>query len=145
MPTTVFLTDDLRSRMSDHAIRRDYRRLYNGAWVLRGSEPDLATRSRALAALYPDGVLLGPSSAAIRGVRLDPGFAPEISVGRKRVHRAGVVVRRVEIPRGHVLVKGGVRVTSVQVTAVDLARFHPRETAVLAIERLIQQAGVPAR
>lgn len=118
-------------------MRRDYRQLYRGVWVPRDSEPSLAVRSYALASLYPGSTLIGPSAAAVRGARLDPGFRPEIAVPHTTGRRAGAVIRRYEVPEQHVQLISGTRVASPALTAFDLARFHDREKAVLAIEKLL--------
>lgn len=118
-------------------MRRDYRPLYRGIWIPRNSEPTLAVRSFALAALYPGSTMIGPSAAAVRGARLDPGFRPEIAVPHTTGRRDGVVIRRYDVPEDHVQLLRGARVASPELTVFDLARFHDRETAVLAIEKLL--------
>ncbi|MFL0580183.1 endonuclease domain-containing protein [Dietzia sp. 179-F 9C3 NHS] len=145
MPPAFYRSDTLRQSIGVHAMRRDYRPLYRGIWVPKRSEPTLAVRSLAVASLYPGGTLVGPSAAAVRGARLDPGFLPEIGVGPAATRRAGVVFRRYEVPEEHVQILRGTRVASPALTVFDLARFHDRERAVLAIEKLIDASPATRR
>lgn len=129
-----------------HAIRRDRERGHLRA-VLRGiyARTELAgtfsIRVLALATADPDAVLVGRSAAVAHGlapVREDDPV--DAASARLQGDRPGFRLSRRRVPPDHVRTVGGVRVTSRDLTVLDLARTsnpapltdHLREGGTLA-------------
>lgn len=152
---------------ADRTLRR---RVEDGVWIpvgrgvfrLRGTDDNLATRSRAVALQVPDCVLTGPSAAAIRGPE-----GPWASVGLGalpfvvgRWHR-GVAARFVTHPGITHANVGGIQIADRVSTTIDLVRFLPLASArtvayraaqtglvssqdlAVACERLVRHSGAP--
>ena len=120
--------------MSRAAITRDYRPLCKGLWLDRRLDTDLGVLGAAYSRLYPGSVVTGWSAAHIHTFPVPGDAYPQLCVGRAYRRRRGVILRRYEIPPGHVQHIHGVPVASRLWMAYDLARFSPFEDAVVALE-----------
>lgn len=117
-----------------------YLRLADGLWLDRQSRGDVASRAIAFQRLYPGSVLCGWSAVAFHGFTPPGSARPELWIGRSARRRKGLVVRRYQdLPEAAVEEARGVLVTTVRWTAFDLARFLPKENAVIALEGMHTQ------
>ena len=104
----------------------------------------------ALTQVCPHAVATGWTAAAIHGHPWLPrGPALEIATGDRRVRRPGVLSRQFEIPDGQweeFLGPHGraIRVASIERALFDLARYLPRDEAVVALDGA-GRIGVDAR
>lgn len=114
---------------------RDFVKVVDGLWLPVTATRDLETLSVAYSRLYPHGVLTGWSAAVVHGIA-PPSYRvlPELSVGRHGRERAGLRVRRYQVPEKAVVTVRGVRVTAYRWTAFDLARFSEHVNGVHAVE-----------
>lgn len=126
------------------AVRsRDYLQLTSGLWLDRRSTGDIASLAIAYQKLYPDSVLVGRSAAVLHGFTMPGDSVPELWIGPAARRRKGLTVRRYDdLPSQAIREVSGVRVTSDRWTAFDLARFLPRDDAVVALEGMYTQ-GFP--
>jgi hypothetical protein len=129
------------------------RQLRSGAWqrlfrdVYACADVVVTHRLRALAAarlLVPGAVVSGRSAAVLWGVpaaERDDDVELIVAPGATVCRVPGVRVRRRALSPAWVTTRDGARMTSAEVTAVDLARVGPLDEAVVTIDRLID-AGV---
>lgn len=90
--------------------------------------------------LYPGSVLCGWSAAAFHGFTPPGSARPELWIGRAARRRTGLVVRRYQdLPESAVESARDVLVTTTEWTAFDLARFLPKDEAVIALEGMYAQ------
>jgi very-short-patch-repair endonuclease len=119
-----------------------WRRLFPDVYACASLPIDHARRARAAARLaLPGGVVSGRSAGVLWGVPIagpddDVEFtlAPDRRAGTMR----GVRVTRRTLPADEVTRRGGVRVTTVGRTALDLARIQPLEEAVVALDQFLR-------
>lgn len=117
-----------------------YLRLSDGLWLDRRSSGDVASRAIAFQRLYPGSVLTGWSSLALHGYTPPGNAQPELWIGRSARRRKGLVVRRYnDLPESALISARGVLATTDEWAAFDLARFLPKEDAVIALEGLYGQ------
>ncbi len=126
-----------------------YRRLYPDIHVDAAAELDLETWSRAAHELVaPCGVLAGYSAAELHGASCaPPGTPAEVLLLDGYRRRAGdmLVVRLDAIDRDEITVVDGLRVSTPERTAADLARWAPSLTeAVVAVDALSFTCRFPA-
>jgi hypothetical protein len=121
-----------------------YRRLLPDTSVPRSERPpDLALRALA-AYRWADGrgVLAGYAAAELLGASCGPPGAPvEIVLARTPRAHAGVRATRARLDPAEVVAVRGVRVTSAQRTAFDLARRGPLVDRVVAVDALANAHG----
>ncbi len=121
-----------------------YRRLYPDVYLPAGSEPDLATLSRAAFLLVADrgGVLAGYSAAILLGADCAPPGAPaEVLVSMNARPHPGLRIHRGRVGGADLAMVDGIRVTSPARTAWDLARRLPVVDAVVALDALARVGG----
>ena len=117
-----------------------YLRLSDGLWLDRRSKGDVASRAVAFQRLYLGSVLSGWSAVAFHGFTPPGSARPELWIGRSARRRKGLVVRRYQdLPESAVESARGLLVTTVEWAAFDLARFLPKEEAVIALEGMYAQ------
>jgi very-short-patch-repair endonuclease len=113
-----------------------WRRLFPDEYACASLTIDHARRTRAAARLaLPGAVVSGRSAGVLWGVDLagpdddvECTLAPECRAGSVR----GIRVTRRALPTAEVTRRGGVPVTTVRRTALDLARIQPVDEAVVA-------------
>jgi hypothetical protein len=101
-------------------------------------------RARAATILLPDAVVTGRSAAVLWGVDLaGPSDPVELTVSpaSRQIRVAGLVVRRAQLDADLVRRRRGVTVTTPAATAVRLSSALPQDSAVAAIDQLVD-AGV---
>ena len=121
-----------------------------GVWLPSESPRSLLGELEALAVVCPRVVATGWTAAAIHGHPWPPrSHDLEVATGSNRVRRPGVLSRQFEIPEEHwreILGPHGrpVRVAVLDRALFDLARYLPRDQAVVALDgagRLGMDAG----
>ncbi|GEL24360.1 hypothetical protein PSU4_33140 [Pseudonocardia sulfidoxydans NBRC 16205] len=125
---------------------RDFIRLAPDVYVAAGTEPDLSTRSVAAYRRVEDvgGVIGGWSAATLLGAPGAHRGADAVVVVPRYVKPVpGVRVGRWRLLPEEVTVVGGCRVTTPLRTAWDIARREARADAVVAIDSLARNAGLP--
>jgi hypothetical protein len=155
-PGAVLLRRDLVARGADpDEIARDLRvgmlvRVRRGAytdvgtWRAAGPEQRHLLAARAAAAAMKPPVVLSHTSAALAwglpvwGVDLDAVHVTR-PVRASARREAGVVHHQAALPRGHVLERDGLRVTSPARTVVDLARLAGFEPGVVTADAALHQ------
>lgn len=147
---------DLRTRgrlLAEGYSERELRRMLRagelcpvrrGAYVFGGVPPDVAARHllqvhAACAQLSEDAVVSHASAAVVHGIALWATPLDRVHVTRDRRRSGARRGRRVHVhcaalDADEVVVVGGVRVTSVQRTLVDLGRTVPFEQVVVAAD-----------
>jgi hypothetical protein len=118
-----------------------WRRLFTGVYVHEDVEVTHAVRARAAARIVvPGAVVTGRSAAVLWGVPLaDAQDDVELTVPRAAhpVREPGVRARRSDLDHRQVCRRSGVRTTTPEATAVDLARALPGSEAVVAVDQLV--------
>jgi very-short-patch-repair endonuclease len=118
-----------------------WRRLFRDVYAC--PELPITHRVRALAAsrlLVPGSVVTGRSAAALWGVleaRPDDPIELTVPPGSNASLVSGIVVRRRVLDPRHVTRRDGVRTTSAEWTAVDLARTGPLDDAAVLIDQFV--------
>ena len=124
------------------ADRGRYRRLWLGVYRRADVPEDLALRGRALARMFPAGVLCGRSAAALLGDDSAPADAPpEIWLPATRKAPPGRHYRYGALGESEVIMVAGVRATAPLRTCLDLVTHLGHDDAVVALDRL--RARVP--
>jgi hypothetical protein len=124
-----------------------YRRLHPGIHIAEGGALDLLTWSRAAHELVaPCGVLAGYSAAELHGASCAPEGAPaEVLLldGYRRGAGPMLVVHRDTVGAHEISRIDGLRLTSSERTAADLARWAPTLTeAVVVVDALCHTCGL---
>jgi hypothetical protein len=124
-----------------------YRRLYPGIHLAAGGALDLLTWSRAAHELVaPCGVLAGYSAAELHGASCAPEGAPaEVLLlgGYRRRACPMLLVHRDVVGANEITRVDGLRLTTAERTATDLARWAPTLTeAVVAVDTLCHTCGL---
>jgi hypothetical protein len=88
------------------------------------------------------GIVAGEAAAALYGVDTVAPTAPIELIGRQGRLRPGVIVRNERIGHDEVRIIDGMRVTTADRTALDLARHRPRNEAVMLLDQLSAVTGV---
>ncbi len=121
-----------------------WRRLFHDVYVHRDVPVSHKLRARAATILLPDAVVTGRSAAVLWGVDLaGPSDPVELTVSpaSRQIRVAGLVVRRAQLDADLVRRRRGVTVTTPAATAVRLSSALPQDSAVAAIDQLVD-AGV---
>lgn len=114
--------------------------MLRGVYVHRDVAVDHRVRTRAALLLVPGAVVSGLSAAVLWGVPLAGDGDPvelTLPAGAHQVRIAGVRVRRRELPDDWSTRWSGLRLTTPEATAVDLARSAPDDEGVVAVDRLV--------
>ncbi|BBY00434.1 type IV toxin-antitoxin system AbiEi family antitoxin [Mycobacterium seoulense] len=126
-----------------HELRTRYVALHRDVYVPRDTELTAVLRAKASwLRSRRRGILAGFSASALHGARwIDPARPAEImDTNRREIE--GVRVWEERIESDEITIVDGMRVTTPARTALDLARRHPRETAVAAIDALARAIDV---
>ena len=148
LPSGPLTTSELAAAGVSRAERRvHYFRIWRGMYSRNDQVDGLELRSRALARLFPDGVLRGRSAARLWGddsIRAD--CVPEIWLPSTRKALADRIYRYGDLPAHSVTEVDGLPVTTPLRTCRDLSADLPFEDAVVSIERLCAMvAELPAQ
>lgn len=133
-----YRTSALVPGLTSHAIRTRSRQVLRG--VRAPNSPDeVSPRDRldALMLLYPAAVFGGWTAAGLLGADYATGRPPMLWLPQRRVRHA-VVIRSGPLPPEDIISACGRSVTSGVRTAVDLARFEPRDAAIAAVDQCIR-------
>ncbi|MCP9271925.1 hypothetical protein [Mycolicibacterium arenosum] len=124
-------------------LRWNYESLHPGVYLAKGAEQTILVD--AVAAWLRTGrrgVVAGRAASALHGANwVDAGTPIEIIADHTRP-REGVIVREERLAADEIMQIGGLPVTSIPRTALDLARHLPRDEAVAALDALAAATGV---
>ncbi|OBG91525.1 hypothetical protein A9X05_11380 [Mycobacterium sp. E3298] len=139
--TDPFVGSEARAArlVTRHELRTRYIALHRDVYMPRDTELTAVLRAKASwLRSRQRGILAGFSAAALHGARwIDPARPAEI-IDCNRRQAAGVRVWEERVEADEITVVDGMRVTTPARTALDLAKRHPKETAVAAIDALVQ-------
>lgn len=152
----LFFVRDLRAHGTGSALafQRDLEALWRGvrtpalAWQAADASTRQHARVRAAVGLRRGGVLVGESAALLHGIPLIDGLDPRVHVlarpGVGSRTRGAVRERSFAVPPDVVEI-GGIPVSSVPDTVVDLARHSTLRRAVVAIDHVLHSESVAGR
>ena len=125
--------------LTPYELRSRYVTLHKDVYVPKDAELTAVVRAKALwLRSRRRGVLAGFSASALHGSKwIDPSRPAEI-IHTNRRRAGGVRVCEERIEPDEIAVVDGMRVTTPARTALDLARRHPTDTAVAAVDALVQ-------
>jgi hypothetical protein len=120
-------------------------RLFRDVYVRSDAKVTHVMRCRAASLVVPaTAAISGRSAACLHGFDAANADEPvEVTVDRQIRPRSGMSVRRAELPPADVVRLGGLRVTTVVRTAFDIARSVELESAVVAVDALLNRRGIP--
>ncbi len=126
-------------RITPYQLRSRFVALHQDVYIGKETPLDPVTRAKACwLRSRRRGVLAEFSASALHGARwIDPA-RPAAIIDSNRRTAAGVQVREERVDEDEICVIGGMRVTTPARTAIDLARRHPLDLAVAAIDALGQ-------
>jgi hypothetical protein len=137
----------LAAGVTRHEIARLVRRgalirMHRGVYRVGHGAPSVLARYMAAVLACGDGaVLSGRAAAHLHSLVKGPAATPEVTTTRDRQVK-GVKVRRVRtLPRGHVIRRRSIPVTSVPRTLVDLAAIMPTEELGRACHEAVVKHG----
>ena len=148
LPSGPLTTSELAAAGVTRAARRvHYFRIWRGMYGRNDQVDGLELRSRALARLFPEGVLRGRSAAQVWGDDSIPtDCVPEIWLPSTRKAPADRIYRYGELPAYSVTEVDGLSVTTPLRTCRDLSADLGFEDAVVSVERLCAMvAELPAQ
>ncbi|NLD85733.1 MAG: hypothetical protein GX636_07445 [Actinomycetales bacterium] len=148
LPSGPLTTSELAAAGVTRAARRvHYFRIWRGMYGRNDQVDGLDLRSRALARLFPEGVLRGRSAAQVWGDDSIPtDCVPEIWLPSTRKAPADRIYRYGELPAYSVTEVDGLSVTTPLRTCRDLSADLGFEDAVVSVERLCAMvAELPAQ
>lgn len=126
-------------RLTRHRLRTDFRAIYPDVYLQPAASFTAVTRATA-AWLWTgrEGVVAGRSAAAMHGAKwIDPRWPAEIIWANRRPPR-GIRAWSYALADDEVQTLGGVRVTTPERTALDIACLYPQLQAVTAIDALVR-------
>ncbi len=133
-------------RLTRHTLRTRFVAVYPGVYLAAEAEPTAVSKAKA-GALWTgrDGIVAGCSAAALHGSRWVSAKAPaEVLWDNRRAPR-GLRVWSDVVADDEVQTIGGIRVTTPERTALDIARRYPRKRAVAAIDALARATRMKDR
>ncbi|MDX1870841.1 type IV toxin-antitoxin system AbiEi family antitoxin [Mycolicibacterium sp. 120266] len=132
-------------RLTRSQLRWRYTTAHPRVYLRKGAPPDLFTNTVA-AWLWSDrrAVIAGRAAAALHGAHwVDPTTPIELITEHRRP-RPGIIVREERLAPGEICTMGDLRVTTPARTALDLARFLPRDEAVQHLDALARATRMDA-
>lgn len=129
--------------LTPYRLRSRYVALHKDVYVPRDAELTARLRAQALwLRSRRRGILAGYSASALHGAKWIDASLPAAVVDSNARREPGVQVWEDRIEADEVCIVGGMRVTSPERTALDLARRFPRDQAVAAVDALVQATHV---
>lgn len=129
--------------LTPYRLRRRYVALHKDVYVARDAELTARLRAQALwLRSRRRGILAGYSASALHGTKWIDATLPAAVVDTNARREPGVQVWEDRIEADEVCIVEGMRVTSPERTALDLARRFPRDQAVAAVDALVQATHV---
>lgn len=124
-------------KLTRHALRTQFATVHHDIYVPRGTRPTAVLRAKAAwLRSRRRGVLAGYSAAALHGTRWIDAALPANILDTNRRPTRGIVAWADVIDDDEICMKGDIRLTNPQRTAVDLACRLPEDAAVVAIDAL---------
>lgn len=122
--------------LTRHALRRGFVAVHHDIYVGRGTTLTAVVRAKACwLRSRRRGVLAGYSAAAVHGARwIDARDATVIDTNRRRT--AGIKAWAESLQDDEICVVDGMRVTTAERTALDIASRYPADAAIAAIDSL---------
>lgn len=129
--------------LTPYRLRSRYVALHKDVYVPRDAELTARLRAQALwLRSRRRGILAGYSASALHGAKWIDASLPAAVVDTNARREPGVQVWEDRIEADEVCIVEGMRVTSPERTALDLARRFPRDQAVAAVDTLVQATHV---
>ncbi|WP_322861286.1 type IV toxin-antitoxin system AbiEi family antitoxin [Mycobacterium europaeum] len=129
--------------LTPYRLRSRYVALHKDVYVPRDAELTARLRAQALwLRSRRRGILAGYSASALHGAKWIDATLPAAVVDTNARREPGVQVWEDRIEADEVCIVDGMRVTSPERTALDLARRFPRDQAVAAVDALVQATHV---
>lgn len=124
-------------RLTKYELHKNHTRIFRDVYAPKDLEITAAVRAKA-AWLWSGrrGVIAGLSAAAVQGSKYVEASAPADIIHTNRYPNAGLHVRADTLREDEIVVVDGMRVTTPERTALDIACWYPRDTAVAAIDAL---------
>ena len=129
-------------RLTRSQLRWNYTAIHPDVYIERGIERTLEVNTRAAALWVPDGVVTGRAAAALHGADFIDDDVPIEIIGPSRRARSGIIIREERISPDEISMVQGISVTTPIRTALDLARYHPRITAIEHLDALAAATGI---
>lgn len=131
-------------RLTTYALARRYDRLFRDVYCPRDSATALVRAKAAWLWSKRRGVVAGFSASALHGSKwIDASQAAEL-IYSNRHPQPGLLVHGDRLAEDEVLVIDGMKVTTPERTALDLACWHSLSQAVPAIDALMRATGIRA-
>ncbi|MEN4477562.1 hypothetical protein [Mycolicibacterium cosmeticum] len=132
-------------RLTRSQLRWRYTVAHPRVYLRKGAPPDLYTNT-VVAWLWSDrrAVIAGRAAAALHGAHWVHAKAPIELITEHRRPRPGIIVREERLAPDEICTMGDLRVTAPARTALDLARFLPRDDAVQHLDALARATRVNA-
>jgi hypothetical protein len=129
--------------LTRHALRTRCVRLHRDVYISHDTELTALVRAQAAwLACRGGGVLAGLSAAAVHGAGWTDPRMPATIIGTDHRRPSGIAVCTSKLAAHESCVVDGMRVTTPVRTVVDLARRHPLDSAVAAIDSLANATGL---
>ncbi len=129
--------------LTPYRLRSRYVALHKDVYVPRDAELTARLRAQALwLRSRRRGILAGYSASALHGAKWIDASLPAAVIDTNARREPGVQVWEDRIEADEVCIVEGMRVTSPERTALDLARRFPRDQAVAAVDALVQATHV---
>ena len=132
-------------RLTRGQLRWNYTAVHPGVYLPNGAERTIHVNAVA-AWLWTGrkGIIASRAAAALHGARWVDASTPIEIIAEHTRKRGGVIVREEQIRADEITYVGELPVTTVARTALDLARFLPRDIAVAHLDALACATGVSA-
>ena len=130
-------------KLNRHQLRTRFRAVFPGVYLDKAAAPTLDTRIRA-AWLWSDrkSVVAGAAASALHGAKWIPATATIELISSNTRTPAGIRCRNMSLLGGEVCAIRGIRATTAERTAFDLARFGGLDLAVQRVDALLNATGV---
>lgn len=143
-PFSVFTgSSAVAAGMSWGELQRDYVRIFRDVYVHADADITAVTRAQA-GWLWSgrNGIIAGLSAAAVHGSKWVDAQSPVELIHHNRHRLPGLRVRGDRIGADEIVRIDGMKVTTPERTALDLACWHPRLAATAAVDALIRATAL---
>lgn len=124
-------------RLTRGQLRWNYRAVFPDVYIAKSTEPSIA--ASAFAAWLWTGqasIIAGRAAAALHGAKWIDADTPIELIGEHRRRQRGVVIREERISDDEIMYIGGLPVTTLARTALDLGRYLSRDDSVSHLDAL---------